>query len=298
MGSQIEIWHDAEEDRLDVAVARFAENEKRFSRFSAESELSQLNQRAGEWVTVSAEFWQLLQRALDVAHVTDGYFDPTILAALERVGYDRSFEQLNDATTPSKPLSPVSFNNYRSIERNESRHAVRLPLGVRLDFGGIAKAYTAQQVVEALRPWGGCLVDAGGDLVAGSAPKEWAEGWPVSISAPSGNISEEEREVLRLWLVNGTLATSGIDYRRWQQEGKLKHHIIDPKTGDSAETDLLTVTIWDADACSAEAWATASLIMGKLDAFDRLTEQGIRAVLIDQAEQVTLTPAFLETLND
>lgn len=290
MGCRMALWlepcrDDAPPDLLDRVVAHFAAAEARLSRFLADSELTRLNSRPDEWVVVSAEFWPLLTRALELAAATDGRFDPTILPALEHAGYTRSFDALG-ATAPA-PAAPPRPVDYRAVALDPARRAVRLPPGVRIDLGGIAKGHTAQQALRHLRRWGACLLDAGGDLVAGAAPVG-QPGWPVAVAAPW---ADGER-VARLWLADGCLATSGVDYRRWQQAGRSRHHIIDPRTGDSAETDLLTVTVLAADACTAEAWATAALVAGRERGRALLTRHRLPAVLIDAAGRVTLTPAM------
>ena len=79
---------------------------------------------------------------------------------------------------------------------------------------------------------------------------------------PSPVRDAEPESVLSLWLNNATLATSGIDYRRWQQDGQPVHHLIDPRTGLPAATDVVTASVLCSDARRAEAWATATLVAG------------------------------------
>lgn len=92
----------------------------------------------------------------------------------------------------------------------------------KLVLGGIAKGYTAQLVVDYLSEWGPCLVDGGGDLTAGAAPKDWP-GWPVAIATPYRQEAGERNRLLIMWLMEGTMATSGIDYRRWLHNGRSAH---------------------------------------------------------------------------
>ncbi|MCP4418154.1 MAG: FAD:protein FMN transferase, partial [Chloroflexi bacterium] len=96
MGSQISLWLEAEPHIVATAFAQvealFAENERTLSRFLPESELSQVNGRSGQWVSVSNLLWDVLAEALAGAEATDGLFDPTMLTALEAAGYTHSFE--------------------------------------------------------------------------------------------------------------------------------------------------------------------------------------------------------------
>ena len=188
-----------------------------------------------------------------------------------------------------KALAPTT-GCWQTVELDPAQHAVRLPPRVRLDFGGIAKGATAQQAVAFLRQWGPCLVDAGGDLVAGDAPTGWP-GWLVAIANPAAT-GEPESDLAHLWLRNSALATSGIDYRRWQQGPTPRHHLIDPRTGAPAATDLLTVSVLAADATVAEAWAKAALIVGAEAGETLLQERQMAAALVDQQRRLTLTPAL------
>ena len=168
------------------------------------------------------------------------------------------------------------------------KRAVWLPPGGRLDLGGMAKGYVAEQAVAMLSDWGPCLVDAGGDVVAGQAPVG-LPGWPVAITAPG---IEETADLMTLWLAEAALATSGIDYRRWQHNGRLAHHIIDPRTGCPAAADLLAASVLLQQAAQAEAVATAVLILGEQAGSAWLAERHIPALLVTQTGAIHTTPAL------
>lgn len=296
MGCQIELWLEADEETAVAAFATveklFVENERILSRFSPTSELSQLNGRSGQWVIVSDLLWNVLEEALVWAAATDGLFDPTCLNALEAAGYAVSFEAMTAMPRNGRAqTSHLLAGQWSSIRLDESRQAVYLPPGLRIDLGGITKGYTAQQAVELMSPWGACLVNAGGDLVAGAAPAN-LPGWPVGVAAPS-SLAHRASNVLSLWLANAALATSGIDYRRWVMNGRNAHHLIDPRTGLPADTDLLTATVWAAQATEAEVRATTCLIMGRQDGLDFLESQPhLAAALFSTDGQLHLTSAI------
>src|SRR5690606_3509789 len=157
---------------------------------------------------------------------------------------------------------------------------------------GVAKGIVAQDAVQMLSAVGPALVDAGGDLTAGLAPRGWP-GWPVSVAAPSGK-GEAERDLFRLWLAGATLATSGSDYRRWRQGTQLAHHLIDPRTGSPASSDVLSASILAPEAADAEGWATAALIAGSTLALDMLAERKLPAALVCAGGRVRLTAEMAE----
>jgi thiamine biosynthesis lipoprotein len=128
---------------------------------------------------------------------------------------------------------------------------------VRLDLGGVAKGWAAGEALRRLAAAGPALVDAGGDIVV-SGPMADGSAWPIAIDDPRA----PEGELGVLLLDHGAVATSGRDYRRWRQGGQERHHIIDPRTGQPAQTDVLTATAVAPDGITAEAAAKAALILG------------------------------------
>jgi thiamine biosynthesis lipoprotein len=295
MGTEMVLWLEAEESTAQAvfaqAAALFHKNEQVLSRFQEQSELSQLNRHAGQWITVSELLWDVLVAALDMAEETNGRFDPTLLNELERAGYAQSFELLpTSVPLPVSPDYPVESGDWRDVLLSDADRSVYVPVGMRLDLGGIAKGFTAQQAVVLLSAWGPCLVDAGGDISAGAPPTGFA-GWPIVVGSP--RTSQIAVDLFTLPLAHATLATSGVDHRRWQQNGRYQHHLIDPVTDQPAETDLWTATVWAETAVAAEAWATAAIIHGAANGLSILQERDIPAALITQNEELLLTPAMV-----
>ncbi len=141
-----------------------------------------MNARAGEWVQLSPDLWAVVHQAVQMAAETGGLFDPTLLNALEAAGYGQTFTAITEQTAVYTQTQPEN-GRFQEIAFDDSNRAIKLPRGVRLDLGGIGKGYTAEQAVAYLNMLGPCLVDAGGDLVAGTAPR-LLPGWPVG-SPPS-----------------------------------------------------------------------------------------------------------------
>jgi thiamine biosynthesis lipoprotein len=234
----------------------FAEWEQCLSRFRADSELSALNRHAGEPVAVSATLWSVLCAARRAAQASDGLVTPTLLGALEAAGYDRSFERLAAAgpgaiDNPARPAPPLA------IECDLATRTITLPPGMRLDLGGIAKGWAADEAARRLGALGPALVDAGGDIAVHGRPRG-LDAWPIDVADPHA----PEESVALLALAQGGVATSGRDYRRWERGGAPQHHIIDPRTGRPAETDVLSATVVGPTAEEAEVAAKVVLILG------------------------------------
>jgi thiamine biosynthesis lipoprotein len=127
-------------------------------------------------------------------------------------------------------------------------------------LGGMAKGWAVERAARWLARVGPALVDAGGDIAV-SGPRVAGEGWAIAVADPFA----PECELALLTLLSGVIATSGRDYRRWQQAGTWHHHIVDPRTGRPARTDVVTATVVAPTAWQAEAAAKAALILGGRD---------------------------------
>jgi thiamine biosynthesis lipoprotein len=273
----------AAERALQRVPAWFEEWEQALSRFRFDSELSQLNRSAGQPVTVSETLWDVFHAARQAEMVTGGLVRPTVLDALVRAGYDRSFDllpALNEASLTSTNASVVEGPDLATEAGwDAATRSLYLPESVHLDFGGLAKGWTAQKAAARLEEYGPALVETGGDIAI-SGPDAHGQPWALGIRDPFQ--SDTHFETLRV--ERGGIATSGIDYHRWLQGGVWNHHIIDPRTGLPAETDILTATVIAPDAVQAEAAAKAVLIAGSHSGLDWLeADQDLAGVLVLQS---------------
>ena len=235
----------------------FAEWERRLSRFRDDSELAWLNRHHGGPVQVSDILWDVVKTALQAAQRSHGLVTPTMLAELELAGYNRSFDMIDaQASAESLALATPSGDWNAVVLRSGSR-SICLPPGVRLDLGGVAKGWAADRAARQLGMHGPALIDAGGDIAV-SGPMADGSPWPIGVDDPT----ELDGQIELLLLDSGGVATSGRDYRRWRQGGSWQHHIIDPRTGRPAITDVLSATVVASSAREAEMAAKVALIRG------------------------------------
>jgi thiamine biosynthesis lipoprotein len=232
----------------------FEDWEQIFSRFRADSELSQLNRRAGQWTRISTTMWEVTHLALVAARWTDGLYSPTILGALEAAGYDRNFEAI---TASAEPITPQPDGQWQAIQRQSLKRSICLPPNVHLDLGGIVKGWAADRAVKKLAVHGPALIDAGGD-VAVSGPRADGSPWPIGVLNPF----QPDQPFETLKIECGGVATSGKDYRRWLRDGQWQHHLIDPRTGLPAQADVLSATVIAPSAVEAEIAAKVIAITG------------------------------------
>jgi thiamine biosynthesis lipoprotein len=280
---------------FDQARAFIRDSEQRFTRFAETSELSALNRSSGQWFHASPDLYEVARLAIEYAEETGGLFDPTILGALESVGYDKSMDAIRAEGVSTRPRSAIpARSDDRSIEFDDLTRGLRLPSGLRIDLGGIAKGWIAEQAALRLAEYSeACVVNAGGDLFAVGWPND-GPAWTVGLEDPR----RPERDLTTLYIGPGALATSSILKRRWQQGDRIRHHLIDPRSGLPAETDLLSVTVVAAHAVTAEVYAKALLIAGSREAAS-IGEQHpeLIFVAVDSAGQVRGSARSKEILN-
>lgn len=256
---------------LQDVPAWFEEWEQTFSRFRSDSELVQLNMDAGRPVQVSQTLWDVFQLSVSAERMTQGLVNPLILDALLNAGYDETFEGVLSNPHRIFPDLEADVPSLGSVIADETHRTISLPKGARLDFGGVAKGWAAHQAAERLKEAGPALVNAGGDISV-SGPRLDGESWHIGVADPF----QPDTHIDFLYVERGGVATSGRDYHRWSRDRIPQHHIIDPRTGLPAETDILTATVVAPTAMEAEAMAKAVLISGSqaglawLDANDDL----------------------------
>ncbi len=278
MGTEVSVLVPGGDAERAEALVRdlFEEWEQALSRFRPDSELSRLNDAAGGPVAVSPLLHSVADAAIAAARATDGLFDPTLLPDLARIGYDRTFAELEpDAAAPSLPRGG---GGWRGVQLDPRKLLVTVPAGVALEFGGIAKGMAVDAALDLLRREGfaEALVDAGGDLGV-----QGGRVWPVAV---------EEVPGLRIPLARGAVATSGTGRRRWLQHGRPRHHLVDPRSGEPARTDLRAATVVAATCRQAEVAATVAMLLGSVAAEPFLRERGLTGILLTD-DRVSLVEA-------
>ena len=313
---------------------RIAQWEQIFSRFDETSELMQLNNQTNQWIKVSPELFEVLQRAIHFTSKTQGLVTPTLLKELWDTGYKYSFETLPKMSMPSAPMtgSKVSSNTSSNMTLNTSaslqntprasndsqqigriqlrqladgKHQVYLPAAMALDLNGYVKGWCAMQLAEHIshvHDWQlPCLVDMGGDIAIGISRDQIDKPiiWGVAIAKPyfanSKHIQEEE-DVAILSLRSGAVATSGQDYRRWWHDGRWQHHLIHPHYARPVSSDVLTATVLATDTLTAEVYAKYCVLLGVTEAMAWLNKHDIAALLIDTNNKVLVTSAIRPSL--
>ncbi|HEY7200618.1 MAG TPA: FAD:protein FMN transferase [Candidatus Dormibacteraeota bacterium] len=238
--------------RLAAGAEWVVEMGGRLTRFDAGSELSRFNASAGGWADVAPCLETLLREALWAWEVSGGLVHAGCLRSMRAIGYTRPLREgltvaLEAAPGPLPPLPEV-------LEVRPGR--ARLAAGTGIDLGGLAKGWLADRLVERLGD--NALADVGGDLAArGAGPI--GEGWPIGFGGES------------IALHDGAAAMSGTWRNRW---GRVPH-LIDPRTGRPAETDLAEVEVLARTGLEAEVLAKTALLLGSIAAPEFLAAHAV-----------------------
>lgn len=253
------------EEAVDAAIQEVQRLDALLSTGSASSEVSQLNRAGGG--AVSEDTARLLSASLDFYRSTGGLFDCTIYPLMELWGFSTRDYHVPAPAELAEKLPLADFSRVRF-----DGQTVHLAEGQALDFGGIAKGYAAQRVCEIFQS---CGVDSGNISLGGNVQvlgtKPDGTDWRIGIQDPGG----VQGTILAVLPVQDrALVTSGGYERYFEEDGKTYIHILDPRTGCPAETDLLSVTIVSSDGMLADALSTALFIMGSQAAADYWRGQG------------------------
>jgi thiamine biosynthesis lipoprotein len=256
------------------------QSETRFTRFTETSELAELNRSAGSWFQASAEMFEVLQLAYHLALETGGLFDPAILPALKRAGYDRSIDEIRNLDSREGLVEQIENGedpdqDFRNVQLDVATCSIHLPLGMQVDLGGIAKGWIAEQAAHRLASVStACAVSAGGDLFMVNLPNGETD-WEIGLENPL--VPEENLAVLHV--MPGAVATSSIAKRQWKHNGRFQNHLIDPRSGEPAQTEWLSTTVWAEQATEAEVYAKVLLIAGPNNADALFKYQSNKAYL-------------------
>jgi thiamine biosynthesis lipoprotein len=284
---------DVERARRDAGrtIRRIAAWADRLTRFTTTSELSRLNAHPASTVRVGPTLAAVLGRAAEAGLESGGLVDPTLLDA-------RLAAEWPADAWDTGAVAATSAGRRWAIESGRRGGLVSRAPGVRFDLGGVAKGWIADRAAAALAAYPAVLVDADGDLAISLA---WAEEWRVGVADPRD--AGTQLAVLQLAGLDPSgrqhlgLATSGTSVHRWEHDGRVSHHLIDPRTGRPAVTDVVQATVLADSASAAEVAAKSIVIMGSEAGEAMLERPGIRAVIVLTARGVVLaSPSALRWL--
>ena len=281
MGTSYAVTADCPQMLPDAALKDvLATVDERMSTYRPDSELMRFNQSpVGVWAPVSAELVDVVAAAKAFAEETGGAFDPTVAPLVALWGFGAS--PAKAAPTAAAIAEAMSMVGQAKLQVRRSPPALAKAAPLALDLSGIAKGHAVDRMAQVLVA-AGCtafLVEFGGEVRArGRSPSGGA--WRVGIESPTGDGHLDRPIQLR----DGALATSG-DYRQYREVDGVRHsHIIDPRSGHPIRHRLAAVTVAAPTARTADAYATALMVLGEREGLAFADRTGLAALFVVRRE--------------
>ncbi len=252
------IYYDEEARVLQEEIdSIFQDFNSSMSFYDPQSILSQVNRN--DPVLVDEYFKTVFNRSKEISMETDGAFDATVFPLVNAWGF--GVDQ-RASMTEEIVDSLMQFVGFEKIDLVDGR-IVKYDERVQLDFNAIAKGYAADVIGHYLESIGvtAYMVEIGGDLIARGSKPDGSK-WRIGLEIPAKDHDAQQEWHYFVEVYNQGLATSG-DYRRYiKDDGKRYSHTIDPQTGYPVTHNLMSASVFAGDAMSADAYATAFMVMG------------------------------------
>jgi thiamine biosynthesis lipoprotein len=275
---------------IDEAIMKLNDIDDKMSVFKSGSDVSGINNNAGILPqVVSTSTYFVLKKAFEYCQLTGGAFDPTIRPLVRLWNKGIEWERIPDEAAIKEKLPLVNFND---ILFDEAEKAIKLRnKGQEIDLGGIAKGFAAEEVRDIFikRSIRHALIDLGGNIYAlGSKPD--GTPWNVGIQNP---FKPRGQYLGILKVKNKSVVTSGNYEKYFIKDGRMFHHIIDPRKGFPSESNIVSATIISDNSIDGDGLSTGIYILGVEKALELIESlRDIDAVLVTGDKKVFMTPGI------
>ena len=296
-GTFYNITYSSDKNLHDVIKKTLLKVDNSLSPFNKESVISAINNNTG--TDTDSMFTHVFTLAQEVSAKTDGAFDITVAPLVNAWGFGFKKGFTPDSTSID---SLRQYVGYGTVTLTDGKIAKLHPQTM-LDCSAIAKGYGCDAVAAVLEANGikNYMVEIGGEVVTkGKNNKGGA--WTIGISKPTDNPTTTSNELHEIIAISGkSMATSG-NYRNFREvNGRKIAHTIDPRTGYPVQHSLLSATVIAEDCATADAYATAFMVMGVEDAVSYCSHNNIEAYFIysdnDGRMKTEITEGFRKYLK-
>ena len=262
--------------------------------YLADSEITQFNKKDSLQFELPF-FYPVLRRSQEIAQATDGAFDPTVAPLVNAWGFGPEGGELPDSLAVDSLRQLVGLNNIRF----DRQYVVKERPGVQLNFSAVAKGYGVDVVADYLGQLGveNMMVEIGGEVVARGVNPQ-GEVWRIGIDDPE----QPGRMTVAIALHNQAMATSGNYLNFYERDGKKYAHTIDPRTGYPVQHSVLSATVIADDCMTADAYATAFMVVGLEKIKDLLAKDSSLSAYIIYDDQGTIktyvTPSIESSIKN
>lgn len=262
---------------------------------SSSGELSSINKKASiKTVKLSNDMYNVLKKAIYYSNITDGTFDASIgsISSLWNIGNDK-------ARIPSKSEIKLALPlvNYKNILLDSSNNTVLFKKrNMKLDLGGIAKGFCTDKIVSLLRKKGikNAIINLGGNIYV-LGKNDLNKDFSIGIQDPE---KESNTPMGKIILTDKSIVTSGIYERYLEKNGKIYHHMLNPKTAYPFENELSSVTIISDKSIDGDALSTSIYGLGLKKGMDKVkTLNGVDAIFITKDKKVYITECLKDKFS-
>lgn len=289
------VYGDQAQQGVTQATQTIYDLEKLWSATDENSEIWALNHSQGGWVDLSPQTVQVLERSLELCRLTDGALDLTAYSAVQAWGFPTGEYRVPDQAELEQVAADI---DYTQVELNEQTSQARLPEGMSLDLGAVAKGRLGEVLSQQLKELGvtSALLELGGNVqTVGSKPD--GSSWRVGIQDPN---SQEGGYLGVVEVADQAVVTSGDYQRYFEKDGQIYCHIMDPATAAPARSGVDSVTIVGSDGTVCDALSTALFVMGEekgAQFWREHPELEFEAVFISQDGSVAVTAGLEENFT-
>lgn len=267
--------------------------------YNKKSLISKIN--SNEDVAVNEIFSEIFNLGIAVSEKTDGAFDFTIAALTNAWGFGPDKSSSPDSNTVDSLLCLLGYQKIKL----ENKKIIKDNPSIQLDFNAIAKGYSVDLIGKFLseKNIASFLIEIGGEVLT-KGQKPDGKDWIIGIEKPSESANSPQQAQSRIAISNKAIATSGNYRNYYEKDGKRYAHTINPKTGYPVEHSLLSVTVIANDCATADAYATAFMVMGKdkaLSLAESIKDIEIYLIYYDAEEKlnkIAMSSAFEDYIID
>ena len=287
-------YQSGAEETLDRAFERIGQIEDEMSAHKPDSQIGRLN--AEGTARLTADVFFVLERALSMAALSGGAFDPTVLPLSRLWGIDGETKQKK--VPPADEVGKArALVDYKKVALDGKTGTATLKKGMGVDLGGIAKGYAADEAWRIFREDGvkSAVLDLGGNVVAiGTRP----DGRPWRIGVRDPRAQPEGAHYAVLALSDEAAVTSGDYQRYFEADGVRYHHIFDTSTGYPARNGVVSATIVSKDSTTADALSTAVFVLGVEKGLALVESvEGTEALVVTEDKKVYATPGIRDRVE-
>lgn len=262
--------------------------------YNDNSDITKINKNAGkDFVNVSDSTFEIVKKSKYYSQLTDGLFDISVAPLVKAWGICNDSPEVLNKDTIYKLLPLVNYNDIILDEENVS--IMLKKENQKIDLGGIAKGYITDLIIDFYKENNvkSAIVNIGGNIkVLGRKSHE--DLWQVGIYKP---IKHSTDIICSLAVEDLSIVTSGIYERAFISNNKLYHHILDPRTGYPASTDIMSITIVNESSLLCDALATPLLIMGTFEASKFMQNHNIEGIIITTNNKIIISKSLLNKFN-